>query len=89
MEIELCCPCFDSGETTLFLAVQHPAETNGTHQRGSDEFQAHTLQSSDGKLIKQLRQLLLSPNLFSRVPGRPPRPSLVTIRGHDGTPLLD
>lgn len=88
MECELCGPCFDSAETTLFLAVQHPGETNGTYQRGGDEFQSHTLQASDGKSFEQLRQVPLGSNWPSRVPGRPPRPGVVAIRRHDGTPLL-
>lgn len=88
MECELCGPCFDSAETTLFLAVQHPGETNGTYQRGGDEFQSHTLQAIDGKAFEQLRQVPLGSNWPSRVPGRPPRPGVVAIRRHDGTPLL-
>lgn len=42
MECELCGPCFDSSESTLSLAVQHPGATNGTHRRGDEAVQAHT-----------------------------------------------
>jgi len=88
MECELCGPCFDSNESTLFLSVQHPGETNGTHESGRDEFQAHNLQASDGRAFEQLRQVPLGSNWPSRVPGRPPRPGVVAIRRHDGRPLL-
>ena len=87
-ECELCGPCFDPDETTLFLAVQHPGEIHGTHQRGDEEVQAHTLEASDGGRFEQLRQVPLGSNWPSTVPGRPPRPGVVAIRRGDGRPLL-
>lgn len=88
MECELCGPCFDREDTTLFLAVQHPGETNGTHQQGDDEVQAHALEDRQGKRFEQLRQVPLGSNWPSGVPGRPPRPGVVAIRRTDGNPLL-
>jgi secreted PhoX family phosphatase len=88
MECELCGPCFDSAETTLFLAVQHPGETHGTRAGAAQEVQAHTLQDRDGGTFQQLREVPLGSNWPSLVPGRPPRPGLVAIRRHDGRPLL-
>ncbi|MEB3320610.1 MAG: alkaline phosphatase PhoX [Cyanobium sp.] len=88
MECELCGPCFDSAETTLFLAVQHPGESHGTHARGDEEIQAHTLEDRDGASFEQLRRVPLGSNWPARVPGRPPRPGVVAIRRRDGRPLL-
>jgi len=88
MECELCGPCFDSAETTLFLAVQHPGETNGTRDQGAEEFQAHTLEDRDGGRFEQLRQVPLGSNWPARAPGRPPRPGVVAISRNDGGPLL-
>jgi secreted PhoX family phosphatase len=88
MECELCGPCFDSAETTLFLAVQHPGETNGTREGGAEEYQAHTLEDGDGGRFEQLRRVPLGSNWPARAPGRPPRPGVVAIRRNDGRPLL-
>jgi hypothetical protein len=88
MECELCGPCFDSAETSLFLAVQHPGEAHGTRLPGAREVQAHTLQDGDGGSFQQLREVPLGSNWPSPAPGRPPRPGVVAIRRSDGRPLL-
>jgi secreted PhoX family phosphatase len=88
MECELCGPCFDSAETALFLAVQHPGEAHGTRQPGAHEVQAHTLQDVGGGSFQQLREVPLGSNWPSPAPGRPPRPGVVAIRRSDGRPLL-
>jgi secreted PhoX family phosphatase len=88
MECELCGPCFDDDDRTLFLAVQHPGESHGTHERGLQEYQAHTLEDRQGRRFQQLRQVPLGSNWPSGVPGRPPRPGVVAIRRGDGQPLL-
>ena len=89
MECELCGPCFDRGDRTLFLAVQHPGELHGT-RRGEDqaEIQAHRLLDRRGQPFDQLRRVPLGSNWPSAVPGRPPRPAVVAIRRRDGRPLL-
>ena len=89
MECELCGPCFDRGDRTLFLAVQHPGELHGT-RRGEDhvEIQAHRLVDRQGRPFDQLRRVPLGSNWPSLVPGRPPRPAVVAIRRRDGRPLL-
>ena len=88
MECELSGPCFDPGETTLFLAVQHPGEDNATHRPGDEEVQAYSLRDRQGGRFEQLRQVPLGSNWPSGVPGVPPRPGVVAIRRVDGTPLL-
>lgn len=88
MECELSGPCFDSSESTLFLAVQHPGEDHATHQQGEEEVQAHTLETRDGQAFEQLRRVPLGSNWPSGIPGRIPRPGLVAIRRLDGEPLL-
>jgi len=88
MECELCGPCFDQQERTLFLAVQHPGEDGGSHQRGQEEFQAFTLRDRNGVAFDQLRRVPLGSNWPSGVPGRAPRPGVVAIRRSDGAALL-
>ncbi len=93
MECELCGICFDrpedgQGETTLFLAVQHPGEVNGTRRRGAQEIQAHQLVDRRGVPFNQLRTVPLGSNWPSGVPDRPPRAGIVAIRRTKGGPLL-
>lgn len=88
MECELCGPCFDREEQTLFLAVQHPGEQHGCHQAGQQESQAFTLRDRAGASFEQLRTVPLGSNWPSGVPGRNPRPAIVTIRRSSGGPLL-
>ncbi|MEB3263112.1 MAG: alkaline phosphatase PhoX [Synechococcus sp.] len=88
MECELTGPCFDAEETTLFLAVQHPGEDNGSHHSGQQEIQVHRLVDRRGRPFEQLRTVPLGSNWPSGVPGRVPRPGVVAIRRREGGPLL-
>ena len=88
MESELCGPCFDQTESTLFLAVQHPGEDHGVHQRGDQEFQAFQLRDLRNQPFSQLRQVPLGSNWPSGLPGRLPRPGVVAITRLDGAALL-
>jgi uncharacterized protein len=89
MECELCGPCFDGSETTLFLAIQHPGEINGTRVGGGTAFQTHSLGDRNGDRFEQRRQVPLGSNWPDRDRGRPPRPGVVAIRRSDGKPLLN
>jgi len=89
MECELTGPCFDTGESTLFLAVQHPGEDNATHRSGDEEVQAYTLRDRSGGSFEQLRQVPLGSNWPCSTAGTPPRPAVVAIRRLDGGPLLE
>ncbi len=88
IEAELCGPCFDPEEHTLFLAVQHPGEQHGCHQRQQIEHQAFTLEDRSGQRFDQLRTVPLGSNWPSGVPGRAPRPAIVSVRRLGGGPLL-
>ena len=89
MESEMCGPCFDNEERTLFLAVQHPGEEYGVHQQGKEEYQAHELRNRSGQAFQQLRRVPLGSNWPSGAAGRPPRPSVVAIYRNDRKPLLE
>ncbi|MFM7549571.1 MAG: PhoX family protein [Cyanobacteriota bacterium] len=88
MECELCGPCFDATERTLFLAVQHPGEDHAIHREGQEEFQAHSVRDRSGQPFDQLRRVPLGSNWPSGGVGQVPRPGVVAIRRLDGAPLL-
>jgi len=88
MESELCGLCFDQNENTLFLAVQHPGEQHGSHQKGAVEMQAFELKDRNGVSFEQLREVPLGSNWPSGVTGRNPRPAVVSVRRIKGGPLL-
>ena len=88
MESEMCGPCFDGDERTLFLAIQHPGEEYGVHQQGKQEYQAHELRNRAGQPFQQLRLVPLGSNWPSTIPGRAPRPGVVAIYRNNGEPLL-
>ena len=88
VDCELCGPCFDASGRTLFLAVQHPGESQGTRQGVDLEAQAHTLVDRSGRNFEQLRWVPLGSNWPSGVPGRPPRPGVVAISRRDGSALV-
>jgi secreted PhoX family phosphatase len=84
MECELSGPCFDAAERTLFLAVQHPGEEHGTHRRGMEDVQTHTLRDRDGRPFDQVRRVPLGSNWPSTREGQGPRPGVVAIQRRDG-----
>jgi hypothetical protein len=88
MESELCGPCFDADQSSLFLAVQHPGEDHGNRLGGAGEWRSFELVDRDGHAFQQRRWIPLGSNWPSGVPGRPPRPGLVAIRRLAGGPLL-
>ena len=88
MESEMCGPCFDGDERSLFLAIQHPGEEYGVHQQGKQEYQAHELRNRAGQAFQQLRLVPLGSNWPSTMPGRAPRPGVVAIYRNNGEPLL-
>jgi secreted PhoX family phosphatase len=89
MECEVTGVCLDQAEASLFLAVQHPGEVNGSRSQGDEEIQAHELVDRDGGVFQQLRTVPLGSNWPAQAPGRPPRPGVVAIQRSNGQPLLE
>jgi secreted PhoX family phosphatase len=89
MECEVTGVCLDQAEASLFLAVQHPGEVNGSRSQGDEEIQAHELVDRDGGVFQQLRTVPLGSNWPGQAPARPPRPGVVAIQRSNGQPLLE
>ena len=89
MECELCGPCFDHEESTLFLAVQHPGEDHGTRRAEAMDEQTFELRDRHQRPFQQHRRLPIGSNWPSGLEGRPPRPGVVTIQKMKGGPLLE
>jgi hypothetical protein len=79
MECETTGPCFDTTEETLFLAVQHPGEMNGTRRNGAIETRQFVLTATDGTEFEQTRTVPIGSNWPSQQDGVAPRPSVVAI----------
>jgi len=88
MECECTGVFFDSDNTSLFLAIQHPGEKNGTRQDMAAEIREFELLATDGTAFKQQRIVPLGSNWPSGEVNQPPLPGLVAIRRIDGTEIV-
>lgn len=80
MESEMSGPFFTPDQKTLFIAVQHPGEYHGTRQEMETQTRKFALQTSEGELFMQTRQVPVGSNWPSQQPNEPPKPSVIAIR---------
>lgn len=80
MECELTGPFFTDDGTTLFLAAQHPGETNGTRQAMAIEAREFELKTTAGETFVQKREVPVGSNWPDKAENSPPKPSVVAIR---------
>ena len=83
MECELTGPCFSEDESTLFLSVQHPGETNGMRQDQAQEERTYAIQTTKGKTFNQSRIVPVGSNWPSGSVNAPPKPAVVAILHQD------
>jgi secreted PhoX family phosphatase len=88
MECECTGPKFSSDSQTLFIAVQHPGETNGTRRDLASETREFALLTTDGQTFQQTRQVPIGSNWPDKQANQPPRPSVVAIRRIDGSSII-
>jgi len=87
MECETTGPFFNTDETTLFLAIQHPGETHGTRQNGESQTRKFAIKTTDGEEFVQTRQVPIGSNWPGKQANDPPKPAVVAIYREDGEKL--
>ncbi|WP_341733588.1 alkaline phosphatase PhoX [Microcoleus sp. EPA2] len=83
MECETTGPFFTEDETTLFLAIQHPGEMNGTRLDLAFESRELAMKTTDGQGFSQTRKVPIGSNWPGNKPNDPPKPAVVAIRRVD------
>ncbi len=80
METETTGPYFTADGKTLFLAIQHPGEVNGTRKDMATETRKFAMKAIDGKEFLQERQVPIGSNWPSKKANDPPKPAVVAVR---------
>lgn len=80
MDCETTGPFFTEDETTLFLAIQHPGEVNGTRQDMAFESRELAMKTTDGQEFMQTRKVPIGSNWPGNQANDPPKPAVVAIR---------
>ncbi|ALF52436.1 phosphatase [Nostoc piscinale CENA21] len=79
MECETTGPCFTNDQTTMFLSIQHPGETNGTRKNQAMETRQFVVTSTTGEEFLQTRQVPIGSNWPDKTPNAPPKPAVISI----------
>ncbi|ACB54080.1 DUF839-containing protein [Crocosphaera subtropica ATCC 51142] len=80
MEVEMTGPWLTEDQQTLFLAVQHPGEANGTRQNMTSEKREFSILTTSGNEFIQTRTVPLGSNWPGKQVNDPPRPAVIAIR---------
>ena len=83
IESELTGPFLSSDQQTLFLAVQHPGESNGIRQSMKSETRKYAMRTLEGKDYTQTRQVPIGSNFPERSANAAPKPCVVVITRSD------
>ncbi|MGJ3247844.1 MAG: PhoX family protein [Elainellaceae cyanobacterium] len=87
MECEVCGPFLTPDQQTLFLAAQHPGETNGIRQEMASEMRQYAMKTIDGQEFMQDREVPLGSNWPGKTASDFPRPGVIAVRRINGEPL--
>jgi uncharacterized protein len=83
LECETTGPFLSRDQKTLFLAIQHPGETNGMRKDNATETRQFAMKTTAGELFSQSRQVPIGSNWPSKSVNKPPRPAVVAITRMD------
>ena len=84
MESELTGPFLSQDDRSLFLAVQHPGEGNGTRENMKSETRPFMLVDDTGKQFPQTRSVPIGSNFPGLKANDPVKPSIVVVTRKDG-----
>lgn len=79
MECETTGPCFSTDQKTMFLAIQHPGEANGTRKNQASESREFLLTTTTGEEFLQTRKVPIGSNWPNKTDNAPPKPAVVAI----------
>lgn len=80
MEVEMTGPWLTEDQQTLFLAVQHPGEANGTRQNNASEKREYSILTTSGEEFIQTRTVPLGSNWPGKQLNDSPRPAVIAVR---------
>ncbi|WP_348244237.1 alkaline phosphatase PhoX [Leptolyngbya sp. DQ-M1] len=83
MEAELTGPFLSRDRQSLFLAVQHPGESNGIRQNMKSETRKFAMKTTDGKDFTQSRQVPIGSNFPDKKANAVPKPCVVVVTRSD------
>jgi secreted PhoX family phosphatase len=79
MECEATGPYLTPDEQTMFLAIQHPGEANGTRFNQASESRDYLVYSTTGEEFTQNRKVPIGSNWPSKATDAPPKPAVIYI----------
>jgi len=79
MECETTGPCFTPDEQTMFLAIQHPGEANGTRLNQASETREYLVYSTTGEEFTQTRKVPIGSNWPEKNPNAAPKPAVIYV----------
>ncbi|GAB4229256.1 MAG: PhoX family protein [Stanieria sp.] len=89
MDCEICGPWLTEDEKTLFLAPQHPGESNGIRQGLKSETRSFAMKTTTGEDFLQTRQVPIGSNWPDKTVNTPPKPSVVAVRRLDSRKITE
>ncbi|MEM6753706.1 MAG: phosphatase, partial [Cyanobacteria bacterium P01_C01_bin.38] len=78
-ECEATGPYLTPDEQTMFLAIQHPGEANGTRLNQASENRDYLVYSTTGEEFTQNRKVPIGSNWPSKTTDAPPKPAVIYV----------
>ena len=79
MECETTGPCFTPDKQTMFLAIHHPGEANGTRLNNASETREYLVYTTTGEEFTQTRKVPIGSNWPDKSSDAAPKPAVIYI----------